>query len=108
LTTSKWSKYVRGVGETADFYDTGDTMTDKHGHEITVGQPCRFYSAERKEWLPGNVRAIGQSHAFSGLAYVDDGDPAVDEYPANGAVNEAWVQSYEIDVSNGWNDGEGA
>jgi hypothetical protein len=108
LTTSRWSKYVRGVGETADFHDTGDAMTDKHGNTVTVGQPCRFYSAERKEWLPGNVRAIGQSQAFSGLAYVDDGDPAVDEYPANGAVNEAWVQSYELDVSNGWDDGEGA
>ena len=83
-------------------------MTDKHRHEITVGQPCRFYSAERKEWLPGNVRVIGQSLAFDGFAFVDDGDPAVDEYPANGATTEAWVQSYEIDVSNGWNDGEGA
>lgn len=32
-------------------------MTDKHGHEITVGELCRFYSAKRKEWLPGSVRA---------------------------------------------------
>jgi len=83
-------------------------MTDKHGHEVTVGSLCRFYSKDRQAWLPGSVRAIGQSQVYLGLAYVDDGDPAVDEYPANGAVNEAWVSSYELEVSNGWHDGEGA
>lgn len=101
----------------ADFHDTGDpmkpeqeheTMTDKHGYPVTVGALCRFYSKEHKAWLPGSVRVIGQSPAFMGLVYVDDGDPAVDAYPANGATTEAWVASHELDLSNGWSDEEEA
>jgi hypothetical protein len=81
-------------------------MTDKHGNEVKVGSRCRFYSKDREAWMPGTVITIGQSQAYLGLAYVDDGDPAVDEYPANGAVNYAWVASDALDVSNGWDDGE--
>ena len=83
-------------------------MTDKHGNEVNVGALCRFYSKDREAWMPGTVIAIGQSQEYLGLAYVDDGDRAVDEYPANGAVNQAWVASDALDVSNGWDDGEGA